>query len=323
MALRNLSQSSLITLTRYYTDPLREQLLGYPTLAWAPAVLDAILDDLVALEDDPRAQAAAARAEATAADGRFDNLARTLYYLCKAYEALALAEGDTERAGRAIMLGRTLLPDGLHVVKWSYLEEAAEADRIEGRLNDDDRALMGGLQVFGTTLLALVAEWQAAARELGEADRRRTDIEADVAQNRLPQMNRVRGRWMDTIRAMRAAAALLAPSEVENLFRKLNEAEARADARVAARRAAGAAAADVDEVLPLDGADVRAGEDAAADAPAEAAPAEVAPAEAAPAEQPAAPVERPAEQPAAPIPGPLAGNANVNLPIFVPGDERG
>ncbi len=314
MAYRNLSQSSLITLTRYYTDPLRDQLLGHPPLAWAPAVLDVLLDDLVALEEDPREQAAAARADATAADARFDNLARTIYHLCKAYEALALAEGDIDRAGRGIVLGRTLLPDGLKVVNWSYLEEAAEADRVEGRIDDADRALMGGMQVFGTTLSALVDQWQAAARDLGEADRRRTDIEADVAENHLPRMNRVRRRWMDTIRAMKAAAALLAPSEVDNIFRKLDEAEARADARVAARRAAGQPpAADVDGVLPLDGADVRAGADEAAEAPEVEAP-----------EVEAPEVEAPEVEPApGPAPGRLPGNGNVNLPIFAPrgGDQ--
>ncbi len=271
MTLRNLSNGAMITNTRYFIGALRADLDRHPTLSWALPLLEVILDDLVAVERDPRAELEVARQTATASDASFDDYTRGLYWLCKGIAGILRARGAGTEASAIDDLRDALLPAGMAPVNWSYVEEAAEADRVEGRLLPRHRDIMARTSVLGVAFDALVGEWQASARELGEADRARTDIEADMIEVRAPALSRTRRRWMDLIQAMRAAGALLDAGEQARIFRKLDESEARADARVAARRAAGATSpeGDVDGTMPLDGSDVRAPEGAEDEGPAE------------------------------------------------------
>ena len=138
------------------------------------------------------------------ADGRHDQLARGVSVAMQAWEALS----DEESARAEVeALRLRLLPEGLRVVRASYLETSGHAELLEGRLSEDDWEQLGTLRIAGATLATHVKRWIAAAKHLGELTARRAEAERTrdaAASPGAGEALEARFQWIRTIRALLA-----------------------------------------------------------------------------------------------------------------------
>lgn len=254
MSLRNLSEGTMYMLLVYWLDPLRDQIDGHPALRYFIERFEALRDAFRALRRDPRALITAARIESTAADTLHDDRLRALWF---AFIALEYAAEDPEVREALRDARNRVLDGGLPMVNRSYGDEAAEADLVMSRIDEDVITLMRGHAFGAGTLYDAFEVWRDAARRLGEREYERSRIEHAIAEQSGSSYSQIRGEWIQTVKAFRGVAALVDPTRQALLLGKLNEAEARADARVAARRAArgeaAPAASDDADVFPEDG----------------------------------------------------------------------
>lgn len=311
MSLRNLTEGTMFAQLVYWLTRQRDVFLAHPALAWLIPVMQVLHDDFIALRRDPQARLDEAREAATKQDAVHDDLLRANYFLLMALEFWAR---DPDLKAEFRRARETLFDGGLAMVNRGYADEAAEADLVLSRIDDETRALLQAHAFADGTADTLFEAWRAEARRLGDLDAIRTEVEAEVKELRGSAYVALRTEWMKVVRAFLGSLELVPADVRRTLLARLQEAEARADARVAARRAANAArgvapADDPSGVLPADGSEGRGEADEAVfgDVPLDDGAEEAPPAEtnaASADEDPQAPVgEGPAgEDPEAPAP---------------------
>lgn len=255
MSLRNLTEGNMYILLVYWLGPLREQIDGHPALRYFIEPFETLRDAFRSLRRDPRALVAAARLESTAADSRHDDRLRALWF---AFIALEYAADDPEVREALRDARARVLDGGLPMVNRSYGDEAAEADLVMSRIDEHVIALMRAHGFGPGTLYDAFEAWRDAARELGEREYERSRVEHALAEQSGAGYSQIRGDWIQTVKAFRGVVALVEPTRQALLLGKLDEAEARADARVATRRAsrgdaAATAAPDDADIFPEDG----------------------------------------------------------------------
>jgi hypothetical protein len=179
-------------------------------------------------------------------DVRHDRKIRGKYNVLTGFADLA---DNEEEAASYLALRDSLTPHGLDVVRWSYTDQAGEAELTERRLTKDEKALLGKLPTPSGTLLDAHKARVKAGKELGDLEKERVRLEslAPVATTRADAV-RARNLWIRTVNAFAATLELeegLSDADRERILGPLQRAEQKAD-----RKRASSAEPDPIEATP-------------------------------------------------------------------------
>ena len=181
-------------------------------------------------------------------DVRHDRYVRGPYNVLTGLADLAESEAE---AASYLNLRDTLTPHGLEVVRWSYTDEAGEADLVDSRLTKDDKALLAQIATPKGTLLDAHKARVKAGRDLGDLEKRRAFLEAQASTAATPaDVIRARNLWIRTVNAFVAILALeenLSDEDREKILGPLERAEQKAD-----RKRASSTEPDLTVVAPAD-----------------------------------------------------------------------
>ncbi|MCB9551216.1 MAG: hypothetical protein R3F65_11940 [bacterium] len=236
----------------YWITRQRELLEAHDATRWLVTRFVDLRQEMVSLRRDPSYHIAEARAAVAAQDAIHDDDLRAGYYALLALEHRARTPEDKKRFKDA---RDRIFHGGLAMVNRAYADEASESLLVLSRIDGDVRRLLAANMLGDESLGVLFDRWREEARRLGELDAMRTEIEAQAKLVGGSSYLGLRKAWMELVRAFRSAVALLPAEPRHALSARLDEAEARADARAAARRARGAVAVvdDPEGLLPEDG----------------------------------------------------------------------
>ncbi len=252
MSYRNMTPEAMITVSQRWLDPERD----LPTLTQSPMIagfLPAIesahngLIDKQVLLSVVANDIETTQTELVRSDTRHDRLKRGVHYVLTGLAELADADADEERALAYTDLRDRLLPLGLLEISRPYIDEVGDAERLPGRLDDENRALMASIETPSGTIEGHVEAWIEAANELGRLSERRAELERARADGQSAvttqgEAHNAKLQWIRMARALEANLALepaLSDAQREQILRPLKRAEAEADVRVARRRADG------------------------------------------------------------------------------------
>lgn len=238
MALRNLTNETMVTLSQAWVDPARERktLQGVPLLSALLPKLEAAHQLLISSLAGGRNAAAdrlsSLRDEAEAQDGRHDRKARGIYWLLSGLSELAEAPEDSERL---LSLRDRLLPAGLSTITASYSHQAGHVAVVKKGLTAADRSeLRRHKTLSGRTLEDELDAWLQAGEALGRIEAERGQLLRGAATADRPDPARARHNWIRVTNALLATLELqddLSPEVVSRLVGPLREAESRADRR--------------------------------------------------------------------------------------------
>ncbi len=197
MALRSLSNGEMLLLTRLAFDDLKPSFEAAPAYMQILRVLEGLLPELAALQPSGgRVHDPGFADEGRQLDAEHDRLLRGLFHLLG-----ALAELEPERSGDYHRLQSHLFPEGLRGITRTYADEAADARRVDNRLDEFDHTLLAAIPLpEGRTGTDIFLAWVAAGEALERYERRRIAAETapGVSASRL---NDVRNRWIRTVHA--------------------------------------------------------------------------------------------------------------------------
>jgi hypothetical protein len=182
--------------------------------------------------------------EQFALDYAHDQQVRGLFQLLGAMAELCEQEAS---ATELLELRQWLFPQGLDLVRRSYVEEAGHGGYIEEQLTPELRkklkAISWKISKQTTNLLLEVEKWLAASRELGKREAEKLQLQSlrstSKSQNRSRTMNQVRQEWIRLVHALRTnldLVAELSASEREHVLGLLTKQEQEANKRVAQKR---------------------------------------------------------------------------------------
>ena len=175
------SQTMLVHSNAWLDTPeVHDALASHPLSA---AVLEQIrmVHDSLAVRQNTRVRVEARVAQLTEVaeneDRRHDRKVRAIYHMLQ-----CLIEGvDDEALARTFQDWQArLLPDGLSLVRRSYLDEVGAVIELQKRITPAMLADMAKIQVGPLTLAALYRELVAAGEALGHAVRERAELQASV-----------------------------------------------------------------------------------------------------------------------------------------------
>lgn len=182
-------------------------------------------------------------------DAEHDDLARALDG--RLTSELISAMTDEIRA-RLTRTRGALFPKGLTVVSLSYAAQAGAAKLRAPRITADIRKTLAKMKTYdGRTLEQLYDRFQAVAKEIGAADKRRADLGEEGAV--IARAGEARNRWIRTINAL---AAVLAAAEVDErpILGRIRDAELAAEPRSSTTEGA-APVTSLDPPVPTDATD--------------------------------------------------------------------
>lgn len=158
-----------------------------------------------------------------------DRKARGTYGALTAFADLV---DDPDKAARLIALRDKIFQQGLSVVRWSYVDEAGEVELVEARLTVQDRNFLKQLPYPGGKLLEAHEARIAAARKLGDLERKKQDLirthESKAGKIALSDVAKACNGWIRTVRAFVGILDLeknLAPDVRQKILGPLEEAE--------------------------------------------------------------------------------------------------
>ncbi len=225
MNLSKLNTSAMLAHSRVWMEDtsLRTQLATHPLGA---AILEKIAEvhqDLGRKQSERNAaeeNLEGLRGDMSALDTEHDSIARVLYHHLLAFiemEEVNLvndngaggdgADGNAQHRIDAlrVLFGR-LFPNGLDIVRRSYLEEAGEVVARDQRLTQAERDLMAAIQVGNHTLADLYQRWHHAGSELGRKGHERALLKASLrhqgSATSRAVLREARRQWIRTVTAL-------------------------------------------------------------------------------------------------------------------------
>lgn len=214
MALKQLTTGEMLSLSEPWVSPgpVRALLDGIaearPVLPHVEAARRALLDTQF---DPTQPELQKLSEQAGALDARHDAQVGGIHALLGALAQLAT---DPARGEALLRLRDRLFPQGVSVVQHSYRDEAGQAELVEGRLTEADRALLRAVPVLSSTLGDVVARWQHTARELGRVEDRRVALLDEKRRGTRPaDVVAARNQWIRAVNALLSALDLAAPDE--------------------------------------------------------------------------------------------------------------
>lgn len=240
MALKRLTTGEMVSLSASWVESDhvdRKALAAIPVIASLLPRVD--LAHATLLETQTACVAperlAAIQDEQKRVDARHDDLARGAYYLPM---ALAYLVKNKHLAQSLLELQSVLLPDGLTIVQKSYREEAGQTALLDSRLSPDHIALLKKIKTPEGNLWDAIQEWMNVGAKLGALENERTAPEP--AGTSASDVVKARNQWIRTVNAMRSVLALVDDHNplVQSILRRIDEAELKADRRIASSDAA-------------------------------------------------------------------------------------
>ncbi|MFS8065749.1 MAG: hypothetical protein ACMG6S_05185 [Byssovorax sp.] len=237
MSYKSLTSPTMVTVSGPWTDPAKDRPL-VQSLPQAGALLPSLDLAHQGLLDTQAssAQTNVALSKLQKAQGvldiRHDRKTRGVFNVLTGFADLA---DDPEQVALYLTLRDQITPKGLDVTRWSYTDEAGEADLLDRRLSPDHKALLGKLPTPSGTLLDAHEARLQAGRELGALEKERAALETkgpDVTT--AADAVRARNVWIRTVSAFVAILDLelkLSQTDREKLLGPLLRAEARAERR--------------------------------------------------------------------------------------------
>jgi hypothetical protein len=208
MNLRDLSTQTMVVIVSGWLDPERERkdIEALPKAAFLLPTLEEAKADLMTTQTTSAstlpAEIAAVQKEEADIDDQHDRKSRGVYGALTAFAELV---DDPNKAAQYIALRDKLFPEGLSVVRWSYMDEAGEADLVEGRLTARDRALLKQLHYPGGKLLDAHEARMTSARKLGDLERKKQALvkahESNEGKVVAADVLKARNGWIRAVRA--------------------------------------------------------------------------------------------------------------------------
>lgn len=241
MSLRDLSTQSMVTIISAWLDPdlERKDIEALEKAAFLLPTLEEAKTTLIATQARPTdilaPEISAVQKAQTAVDGTHDRKSRGTHGALTAFAELV---DDPDKAAQILALRDKLFPQGLSVVKWSYTDEAGEAELVEARLTAQDRALLKQLSYPGGKLFDAHEARIAAARKLGELEQKKQGLirasESKDGKVGPSDVVKARNAWIRAVRAFVGILDLeknLAAKTREKILGPLEEAERKAARR--------------------------------------------------------------------------------------------
>jgi hypothetical protein len=241
VALYRLSIETMIGLSKTWTETRREEVKAIPqTFAILP-LLEAAHKGLFLFtgRDSETPKLRSISRQQTEVDHQHDDFYRAGFHYLNGLSALYSAMGQEEDAQKILELRDVLYPDGLFGVNRSYPEEEGAAELLERRLTDSIKARLSTfLLAPGVTLLHVVVNQIARARELGRLEQEKRKVQEQEAQNPSPSLGderRARFDWIEAVRMLERTLRLAVRHKttteptINNLLADLQREEADAD----------------------------------------------------------------------------------------------
>ncbi len=241
MSLRDLSTPTMVTILAAWLDPQRERthIEALKKASFLLPTLEEAKVELLATQATPNTsttvEISAVQKEQADVDGVHDRKSRGIYGALTAFAELV---DDPNKAARYLALRDKMFPQGLAVVKWSYTDEAGEAELVENRLNAQDHALLKQLPYPGGKLHDAHESRIAAAGKLGQLERKKQVLiqahESKDGKVALADVAKARNGWIRTVRAFVGMIDLekdLASDIRQKILGPLEEAERKAAKR--------------------------------------------------------------------------------------------
>lgn len=233
MALKKLSVQEMV---KFSGDLLSERsaerraLETHPEAAVLVSRLQAAHDGLVAAQPPNDSEIAELTEEITQLDVRHDALVRAIEGRLTSEIALAeAAEGDSGTHDALRRARGVLFPDGLMLVRRSYIEQAGEAELRAARIDEPVEALLKEMQIHdGRELHDVYGQLQEVATQIGALVKRRAELGEEG--EKVARTHQARLDWIRVINALAQVLEMLGVDEGPVLGR-IREAE-----RVAERR---------------------------------------------------------------------------------------
>ncbi len=210
MALRDMSQQAMISVTIGLTDPDNDEtraLLAEPSLAGiVPLVVDA-RSELVTLQPEVPSTERAAQIQIQLGelDGEFDETIRGAFYVMTAWSHLVSAPAKKEAWLR---LRDHLFSMGLSLTLRSYREEAGEAEMIQARLSPEVRAELAAIPTPDGTLAQTFDRVVDLGLRIGALEDERTPAAA-TSPTLAGRVLVARNRWIRAVNALLSVIDML------------------------------------------------------------------------------------------------------------------
>ncbi len=227
MSIHRLNASTMLAHSQAWIEDesLREQLTAHPLGAAMMEKIAEAHSDLAHKQGERSATAQhldGLSESVTTLDAEHDSCARALYYHIVALVGMAevdaardsAADGSGQRRLAALRtLSARLFPEGLGIVRRSYLEEAGEVIARDERLTQAEHDLMAATPIGEHTLAELYQRWHRAGSELGRKSRERAMLRASLRNQGSATSPAVvleaKRRWARTVAALVQIVELL------------------------------------------------------------------------------------------------------------------
>jgi hypothetical protein len=241
MSLRDLSTPTMVTIIAAWLDPERERkdIEALKKAAFLLPTLEEAKAELLATQASTNTatpvEITAVQKEQAEIDGTHDRKSRGIHGALTAFAELV---DDPDKAAKYLALRDKMFPQGLAVVKWSYTDEAGEAELVESRLTPQDHALLKQLPYPGGKLNDAHEARIAAGRKLGDLERKKQTLiqahESKEGKVGLADVAKARNGWIRTVRAFVGMIDLeknLSSAIRHKILGPLEEAERKASKR--------------------------------------------------------------------------------------------
>ena len=236
MALKKLSVREMVKFSGDLlseTSPQRAALETHPEAAILVARLQAAHEGLVAAQPPNDSEIAELTEEITQLDLRHDALVRAIEGRLTSEIALAEIQSDGGDTHDALRRARgVLFPDGLSVVRRSYIEQAGEAELREARMDEPVESLLRGMQSHdGRELRDVYGQLQEVATQIGALVKRRAELGEQG--EKVARTHQARLEWIRVVNALSHVLEMLGVDEGPILGRIRGRARGRAPRRQA------------------------------------------------------------------------------------------
>lgn len=246
MAFNDFRTSEMASFSRQWTVTDRDLVLRVPGGDELVEDFETFLEQPVVIQaPTEEGEGPALDADLSTLDTKGDTFIRgTMKYLT----GMAELSHSEETRSKILGLRDRLLPDGVELVKHSWMAHGATAEGVHDRLTDADRALLPQLHLLDVEHFGIeVDAWSQGGSALRAGTVRRAELRAQEAGQ--PSLSGVeqaqRRKWMETTRHLQDAVTRtrrLTPEEKDRLLSKLAEADRLASERRARQRARAAEA---------------------------------------------------------------------------------
>ncbi|MCG8419246.1 MAG: hypothetical protein MJE77_15030 [Proteobacteria bacterium] len=242
MAFRNLTAETMATISERWLDPERDREILAKLSVLAP-LLPLIEERHQALISGQhigsamKAEIETVRTKQQTLDVKHDRKIRGTHYMLTGLAELA---DDADQAAAFLDLRDRLLPEGRSATNRSYVDQAGDALRLPGRLDESDRKQLDQVPTPWGNLGNEVDAWTEAATEIGQLEEQRIELERNADSDAVTpaQARQAMNNWIRIARAVENNLDV-APGATDEIRDRILGPLYRAEERADRKRAAG------------------------------------------------------------------------------------